>query len=55
VHPIMYAYLTKGGFLRSIKWNWRFKYKQALTIKSNTNYHLTEFHFYDKHEEEIKL
>jgi ribonuclease G len=55
VHPIIHAYLTKGGIFRSKQWKWRWKYKQKVKIKPNTNYHLTEFHFYDKHEEEIKL
>jgi len=55
VHPIMYAYLTKGGIFGSKKWKWRWKYKQSINLKSNTNYHLTEFHFFDKQEEEIKL
>jgi len=54
VHPIVYAYLTKG-LLLSIKRKWAWKYKINLTIESNTNYHLTEFHFFDKQEEEIKL
>ena len=55
VHPIMYAYLTKGGWFRSRLWKWRWKHKQRIKLKENTNYHLTEFHFYDSHEEEIKL
>jgi ribonuclease G len=55
VHPIMYAYLTKGTIFSSKKWKWRWKYKQSVKIKPNTNYHLTEFHFFDKQEEEIKL
>ncbi|MBS1973513.1 MAG: ribonuclease E/G, partial [Bacteroidetes bacterium] len=55
VHPIMHAYLTKGGIFRSKQWKWRWKYKQATKIIPNTNYHLTEFRFFDKHEEEIKL
>ncbi|HTE09757.1 MAG TPA: Rne/Rng family ribonuclease [Chitinophagaceae bacterium] len=55
VHPIMYAYLTKGGIFRSKLWKWRWKHKQRIKLKENTNYHLTEFHFFDKHEEEIKL
>jgi ribonuclease G len=55
VHPIMYAYLTKGGWFRSRLWKWRWKHKKRIKLKENTNYHLTEFHFYDKHEEEIKL
>ncbi|MBS1564581.1 MAG: Rne/Rng family ribonuclease [Bacteroidetes bacterium] len=55
VHPIMYAYLTKGFMFRSKLWKWRLKHKQRIKLKENTNYHLTEFHFYDNHEEEIKL
>jgi ribonuclease G len=57
VHPIMHAYLTKRSFFRlnSRQWQWKRKYGQMVTIKSNTNYHLTEFHFFDKHEDEIKL
>src|SRR5882672_9220388 len=55
VHPIMYAYLTKGNIFSSKRWKWRWKYKQSVKIKSNTNYHLTEFHFFDKNEDEIKL
>ncbi len=55
VHPILYSYLTKGGFLRSKQWKWRWKYGQKVRIKENTSYHLTEYHFFDKHEEEIKL
>ncbi len=57
VHPIMHAYLTKRSFFRlnSRQWQWRRKYGKMVNIKSNTNYHLTEFHFFDQHEEEIKL
>jgi ribonuclease G len=57
VHPIMHAYLTKAGFLGigSKQWSWRWKYKQKVRIRPNTNYHLTEFHFFDKREDEIKL
>jgi ribonuclease G len=55
VHPIMFAYLTKGGWLSSKKWKWRRKYKQSIRVKANNNYHMTEFHFFDKQEEEIKL
>ncbi len=53
VHPILYAYLKKGFF--SIRLKWSLKYKQKIKIKSNSNYHLTEFHFYDLNDEEIKL
>lgn len=53
VNPILYAYLTKGFFSRKLRWRW--KYKQRIRIKENTNYHLTEFHFFDNRDEEIKL
>ncbi|RZK25200.1 MAG: Rne/Rng family ribonuclease [Flavobacterium sp.] len=55
VHPIMHAYLTKGGIFKSRQWKWRWKYGRKVNIKENTNYSLTEFHFFDKHEDEIKL
>lgn len=55
VHPIMYAYLTRGGLFRSKLWKWRWKHKQRIKLRENTNYHLTEFHFFDNHEDEIKL
>ena len=53
VHPIVHAYLTKGLPSRRMKWRW--KYKQKIKIASNSNYHLTEYHFFDNNEEEIKL
>ncbi|HEX5024622.1 MAG TPA: Rne/Rng family ribonuclease [Agriterribacter sp.] len=53
VHPIIYAYLTKGFISIRRKWSW--KYKQKMKLKANNNYYLTEFHFFDSNEEEIKL
>ena len=54
VSPIIFAYLTKG-WLFSIVSKWRRKYKQNLKLSANSNYHLTEFHFFDKNDEQIKL
>ncbi len=55
-HPIVRAYLTKGLFFSSLQWKWYRKFKQWITIKADQNYHLTEYHFFDKQtEEEIKL
>jgi ribonuclease G len=54
VHPILYAYLTKGIFTSKLG-KWRRKYKQRIKLKQNTNYHLTQFHFFDDSDEEIKL
>jgi ribonuclease G len=53
IHPILHAYLTKGFPSKRLKWSW--KYKQLIKMKPNTNYHLTEFRFYDKTDEEIKI
>ena len=56
VHPILFSYFTKGNlFMTSKAWKWRWKHGQKIKVKENTSYHLTEFHFFDKHEEEIKL
>jgi ribonuclease G len=54
VHPIVYAYLTKG-WMWSKASKWKRKFKQNITVKTDTNYHLTEFHFFDSNNEEIKL
>ena len=54
IHPILHSYLTKG-FLFSKLGKWRRKYKQRIKLKANSNYHLTEFHFFDDSDEEIKL
>jgi ribonuclease G len=53
VHPIMEAYLRKG--LPSIRMKWSWKYKQKIRIQPNTAYHLTEYRFFDDHEDEIKM
>ena len=53
-HPFIAAYLMKG--FPSIRFNWWRKYKQWIPIYSNADYHLTEYHFFDKNtEEEILL
>lgn len=53
VHPIVYTYLTSGFPSRRIKWI--IKFKQNIKVKSNSNYHLTEFRFFDDKNEEIKI
>ncbi len=55
VNPIIYAYLTKGFLWKKKISQWRTKFKQKINILSNTNYHLTEFRFFDQHDEEIKI
>jgi ribonuclease G len=55
VHPIVYSHLTKGWFFTSIKHKWKKKYKTRIGVEANNNYHLTEFHFFDQNQEEIKF
>ena len=54
LHPILYAYMTKGFWFSKL-YKWRRKYNQKIKLKTNSNYHLTEFHFFDDSDEEIKL
>lgn len=54
VHPIIAAYLTKGIFSNKLG-KMRKKYGVKLSLEENTNYHLTEFRFFDAQEEEIKF
>jgi ribonuclease G len=54
VHPIVYAYLTKG-WMWSRAYKWKRKFREKITVKSDTGYHLTEFRFFDENGEEIKL
>lgn len=53
VHPIVYSHLTKGWF--SIAWKWRRTHKTKVKVKPNSDYHFTEFHFFDANDEEIKF
>ena len=55
VHPILHSHLTKGILMSSTRWKWRRKYKTPIRIKPASDYYLTEYHFYDANEEEIKL
>jgi ribonuclease G len=55
VHPILYAYLTKGWFWKTKMALWNKKFGQKTTVVADSSYHLTEYRFFDKNEEEIKL
>ncbi len=54
VNPIIHAYLTKGWIWSKFS-SWKRKFRKKISLKTDTNYHLTEFKFYDKNEEEIKM
>jgi ribonuclease G len=55
VHPILHAYLTKGWFWKTKVAGWKKKFGKKILVEPNSNYHLTEYRFFDKHDEEIKL
>jgi len=54
VNPIMHAYLTKGWLWSKFS-KWRRKSGKKISLKADSNYHLTEFKFFDSNEDEIKL
>lgn len=53
VHPYLYAYIKRG--FPSKRWKWYLKYKQWIKVKEVASYHLTEFHFFNAKDVEIKL
>lgn len=55
VNPIMHAYLTKGWPWKTKMSIWNKKFGQKTRIEAATHYHLTEYKFFDQHDEEIKL
>ncbi|WP_343605580.1 Rne/Rng family ribonuclease [Fluviicola sp.] len=53
VHPYLEAYFKKG--LISKQWKWFFKYKKWIDVRGVTAYHLLEYNFLDKDNNEIAL
>ncbi len=53
VHPYIEAYF-KRGFI-SKQWRWFFKYKKWIDVKGVTAYHLMQYSFLDKNNNEIAL
>ncbi len=53
VHPYIESYIKKGIFSR--QWKWFFNYSKWIKVKGLPSYYLTEFHFLNSKEEEIKL
>jgi ribonuclease G len=52
VHPFIYTFLKRGFFNMQIKW-FR-KFNKWIPITSNASYHLLEYHFFNKNNDEIK-
>lgn len=53
VHPFIHSYLTKG--IRSVQVKWYFKYFKWIKVKTNSEFQLTQYKFYDSNEDEIRL
>jgi ribonuclease G len=53
VHPFVASFLKKGLIPICRKWN--FKYKISLKVQAVTSYHMLEYHFYDRYDNEIDL
>jgi ribonuclease G len=53
VHPFVASFLKRGFFPIYRKWN--LKYKIILKVQAVTSYHMLEYHFYDRYDNEIDL
>lgn len=53
VHPFVASYLKKGLFPQYLKWD--IKYKILLKVQAVTSYHMLEYHFFDRFDNEIDL
>jgi len=53
VHPFVASYLKKGLVPVFRKWN--IKYRICIKIQAVTSYHMLEYHFFDREENEIDL
>jgi ribonuclease G len=52
VHPFIASHLTKG--FKSFQVKWFFKYKNWIRVNPMKHYHLLEYHFFKKNNDEIK-
>ena len=56
VHPYLEAFLNKGTLFKpSMVKRWAKKFGTRLMVKANNAYHFTEYHFFNKNEEEIRI
>ncbi|HBZ21591.1 MAG TPA: ribonuclease E/G [Bacteroidales bacterium] len=53
VHPFVASFLKKGVIPLYRRWN--FKYKILLKVQAVTSYHMLEYHFFDRYDNEIDL
>jgi ribonuclease G len=53
VHPYVDAFLKRGIF--NINRKWLLKYKKPIKVIADKNYHMLQYHFFNKAGEEIKI
>ncbi len=53
VHPFIFAFLKKGLF--NHVWKWFREYKKIVKVSQVASYHLTEYHFFNENDDEIKF
>lgn len=53
VHPYLDAFLRKG--FPSLKMKWALRYRKKIKLKAVNSYHMMEYHFFNKAEDEIKV
>jgi len=53
IHPFIATYLEKG--LISIRRKWNFKFWIRLKVQAETSYHMLEYHFFDRFDNEMDL
>ena len=53
VHPFIASYLKKGFIPIYMRWN--FKFRISMKVQTQTSYHMLEYHFFDRDDNEIDL
>ncbi|MCE3229789.1 MAG: ribonuclease [Bacteroidetes bacterium] len=53
VHPYIEAFITKGGWFRSLQWKWRKEFKQWVKIQPMSSYAFMEYKVFNKDGDEI--
>jgi len=53
VHPYVYAFLKQG--MKNFQVKWWLSYKQWVRLRSTSSYHLLEYHFFNRNNDEIKI
>ena len=53
LHPFLFSYITKGLISPRIKWY--LKYNRWIRIEAVDSYHMLEYHFFNKNDDQIKI